>query len=94
MISDLNNMTLPFGLNYDNNSLSGQSNNSMQHGGFDSSIDINIMKHVFGGKNSVYKTIESMSRSSNNNKSRKSNIKNIKKNAKTKNKSRTQKKNY
>ena len=24
---DLNNMTLPFGLNYDNNSLSGQSNN-------------------------------------------------------------------
>lgn len=94
MITDLNNMTLPFGLNYDNKSFGAQSNSSMQHGGFDSSIDINIMKHVFGGKNSVHKTIESMSRSSHKNKSRKSNINNIKNRAKTKNKSSTQKKNY
>ena len=94
MIVDLKNMTLPFGLNYDNYGLGSQNNSLVQQGGFDSNIDINIMKHVFDGKNSVHKTIESMSSSSNNNKSRKSNIKNIKNRAKSKNKSRTQKKNY
>ena len=91
MISDLNNMTLPFGLNYDNHSFGGQSNSLMQHGGFDSNIDINIMKHVFGGNNSVHKTI---SQRSNTNKSRKTNINNIKSRTKTKSKSRTQKKHH
>lgn len=92
---DLDNKSLPSGLNFHNETPSTQtSSSSAQIGGFDTSIDIRIMKHVFGGKNSIHKIVESMTQKTNGNKSRKTNIKQIKTRAKTKSNSRTQKKNH
>ena len=89
---DLENMTLPFGLNYERSMLGVPGSSSIQQGGFDGTIDINIMKHVFGGKNAIHKTIEPIKQNNDNNKSRKSNINNIKNRSKSKLKSRTKKK--